>query len=136
MAKPDPDFLTQVVLDAVFSSDQEVADKYRISPRTVRNYRKAIQDQPELAALFLHKKALREQAWANEIPQAVRAGLEWLGKSIPSLSPSAENVYAVTGAVKILAEIDLSSKLIQDRLDRIVRQLPPPGSQRNEDEDA
>lgn len=132
MAKPDPDFLTQVVLDAVFSSDQEVADKYRISPRTVRNYRKAVQEQPELAALFLHKKSLREQAWAHEIPQAVKAGLEWLGKSIPTLEPSPENVYAVTGAVKILAEIDLSSKLIQDRLDRIVRQLPPPG--RKDDE--
>ena len=118
MAKPNADFVAQVVLDAIYDHDDRVAKRYGISKRTITNYRALVRDDDVYAAVFAHKKKLREDDWVKDIPAAIAAGLEWLRNKLPSVEATPEGVHAVAGAVKLLAEVDLTNRVITDRMNR------------------
>lgn len=134
MAKTNPDFIAQVVLDSMYASDEEVARKHNISMRTVRNYRKLVEADSGVAAVFQLKKMKSDEAWAHQIPGALRAVLKWVEDSMPSMPPTPDTLHAAAGAAKLLSEIEMTRRIIDDRLSKRLPPLLPDSTDKKKDE--
>lgn len=112
-----PELAATVLVEAAYSSDKEAAKKYGITERTIRNWKKRLDTDPDFSVLFQNKRQVFEATWADEAPEALKAGIEFLkhaalqAKKINSSKP--ELIHAVAGSTKILFEI-LAVKQVLD----------------------
>lgn len=112
----DLDRLAMILVEASFFGDRRAAEKWGITARTVHNYRKRLNTDAEFSKLFNLKRQEYQQDWIEDIPATVRNGIQWLSQAFNKLEPTAENVHAITGAIKILTEIGLTKELVDARL--------------------
>jgi hypothetical protein len=121
MAAPTVDLerASLILVEAMFYGDKRAAKKWQIAPVTVERYRKRLNTDSELKALVVKKRREYEQDWVKDIPIAVRGGIQWLSQAFLDLEPTAENVHAVAGAIKLLTEIGLTKELIDARLGKL-----------------
>ena len=112
----DLDRVALILVEAAFFGDKATISRWGISRRTVYNYRQLLTANDDLAHKFTIKKREFESKWADEIPIAVKKGIRFILDSFDKLEPTAENLYAVTGAVKVLTEIGLTKEIIDARL--------------------
>lgn len=116
--RSDPDRVAMILVDAFLYGDENAAKKYLIQPRTIRNYRKLTESDPEIAKSYLSKKQILIDKWADEIkvdniPIAIQESVDYLRRAYRELPATAENVHAVTGSLKILAEIQLTKEVLE-----------------------
>ena len=112
----DYDRVTSILVEALFFGDARTAKRWGITRQTVINYRNRLEEDSELLRSFTLKKQAFEDNWASEIPAAVKAGIHYLLEAFGKLEYNAENMYAITGAIKILAEMGLTKDIIDARL--------------------
>jgi hypothetical protein len=116
------EFAAAVLVEAMFTTNLKAAEKYDIDDRTIRNYRAKLAEDPKLYALFVEKKAEFDRAWAEELPGALRKGVRMLSACVeaasadPLIKKSPQVIEAVTGVVKMLAEVQIVSRMIDARL--------------------
>lgn len=115
MSRLDYDRVATILVDALYKGDDHAANAWGITKRTIRNYRQRLREDEALSAIFLEKKLLAEQAWADDLPAAIREGIDYLRKAPRHLDYTPDNVHAVTGAVKILAELDIVRTVLNAR---------------------
>ena len=123
MSRLDYDRVATILVDALYRGDDYAAGAWGVTKRTIRNYRTRLRGDADLSAVFLEKKQLKESAWADDLPPAIREGIEYLRKAPRHLEYTAENVHAVTGSVKILAELDIVRTVLNARYAEL-RQSP------------
>src|SRR3990172_2646142 len=116
LTKVDYPRIALILVEALFFWDVRTAKRWGITNRTIINYRYRLDEDQELASLFAIKRKDFEDSWAAEIPMAVRAGIHYLLEAFGKLEYNAENMYAITGAIKILAEMGLTKDIIDARL--------------------
>lgn len=108
-----------VLLDAIALGDTKAAEKWDVSTRSIRGWRKRLEGDSVFAAFFLKKKEMWEKGWAHEIPGAIRSAIAYLSDSCRNASPgNAEVMKEANNMVKILAEVEMSKAVIDARLSR------------------
>lgn len=112
----DLDRVAQILVEAVFYGDKRASERWSISTRTIERYRERLNEDVGLSEIVAIKKREFEKDWATEIPAAIRSGIRFLLDATKDLQPTSENIYAVTGMVKVLTEIGLTKEIIDARL--------------------
>jgi len=108
--------------EAVHTTDRQACERYGISERTMRRWRKALASDDELAAFVRAKKAAFDAAWAESLPPALRNSLEFIAgacakaKDDPNAYCSPLLISAVAAAMKLCAEVYYTGKVIDARL--------------------
>ncbi|HYE75642.1 MAG TPA: hypothetical protein VEF04_20025 [Blastocatellia bacterium] len=116
------DFWAQVIIEAAFTTDALVCQKYAISERGLRKWRKTFADgsDAEFTALCRTKKAVFDARWAENCSPALTAGINFLADAARSAGePQKKNpafIAAIAGAVKIVADVKLTSSVIDARI--------------------
>lgn len=111
------EFASIVLVEAAFFGDKPTAAKYGVSLRSIHNYRKRLNEDTKLAELFRIKKDQMEQEWAEEMPAAIRASIEFLRKAATEAKTTDPDViHAIAGALKILSDVAMTKKVIDARL--------------------
>ncbi len=114
-----------VLLEAMFTTDAIASEKYGISIRSVQRWRQKLgEGDPELVSLVAAKKALLDAEWAGQLPKILRQGFDALGKCYEAIQadPEAQKspvvIHALAGALRICAEVLLTGKMIDAKLNR------------------
>lgn len=112
--------IAEILVDASVSrDDRKTAERFQVSDRTIRNYRRQLETDAELAALFRQKRAQVSEGWANEVPGALREAVGFLRRAAEKGDCTNPNmVHAVAGAMKLLSEVSATWKLLDVRMAR------------------
>ncbi|GGR31378.1 hypothetical protein [Deinococcus ruber] len=116
MASPKRDNAkaARVLVDAALHGDRTTCERHKITDRTLRRYRQALDEDSELSALYAQlSKLVSTQNWADELNTSLTGLIRKLGSMVQELPGStAENISAVTGAIKVLSEIALTREVL------------------------
>lgn len=115
--KIDLDFAAQVLVDAAMLGDEAAAQRHKISDETVSRYRKLSQSDENLWKLVALKKRTAESQWADGLAGAIKGQIEFLQRAAQAADASDPHaIHAMAGSLKILADIALTSRMIDARL--------------------
>ncbi|GGN44187.1 hypothetical protein [Deinococcus daejeonensis] len=116
MASPKRDNAraARILVDAALFGDRKACETHKITDRTLRNYRAALDSDTELSALYAQLSSLvTTQTWAGELNSTLTTLIRKLGGMTQELPGStAENIGAVTGAIKVLSEIAITREVL------------------------
>lgn len=116
------EYAAAVLIEALFSSDDEACKRHGCTIRSLQNYRKRLSTDPELVEVFAKKKELFDQAWADRLPVALCKSLEFLTEAAdearrdPTYRKNPAVIQAIAGSMKLIADVLLTSKIINARL--------------------
>jgi transposase-like protein len=112
--------IAEILIDAYISrDDRKTAERYGITDRTLRNWRKQLETDAELSALFREKKSRASEGWANEVPGALRAAVGFIRTAAEKGDPTdPAMLHSVAGAMKLLSEVSATWKLLDARMAR------------------
>lgn len=111
------DRAAMILVEAAYYGDKKTAEKHGISERTISNYRSRLAEDGELSVFFHIKKQEFEDKWADELPAAIRAGIQYLAKAANEADPKdPKAIYSIAGALKILADVALTKKVLDARI--------------------
>lgn len=111
--------IAEVLVAAFLNGDRKTAERYGVTDRTLRNWRKLLDTDPKLSELFRAKKAQASEGWADEVPGAIRASVTFLRRAAEEGDPTnPDMVHSVAGAMKLLSETAATWKLLDARLAR------------------
>jgi predicted transcriptional regulator len=114
MSKFKPELAAAALVEAAYTTDKEAAKKYGVTERTIRNWKKRLDNDPVFSRIFQDKRAQFEKSWADEAPDALKAGIQFLKKAAQQADPKKPDViHSVAGAVKIIFEV-LAVKQVLD----------------------
>jgi hypothetical protein len=65
-----------ILVDAAYLGDEAAAKKWKITPRTIFNYRERLRSDPKLSELFSRKRSSAEGNWISELRRALTATLQ------------------------------------------------------------
>lgn len=111
-----------VLLEAAYTTDEVACAKYGISVRTLQRWRKDLLTNDELAGFVATKKEILNAAWADELPIALKKGIQLIGecsdaiRSDPRMMKNPQVLSAVAGAMKLCAEVLMTNKVIDARI--------------------
>lgn len=111
-------FAASVLLEAVYTSDNDACAKYGISTRTLRSYRRKLQEDAEFAAIFHTKEDEMNKAWAGDFIIPLRKGAQFLLEAFEACRADKQYIknpvviQAVAEAVRLCADVVLTSKAI------------------------
>jgi hypothetical protein len=125
--------IAQILVESAFSSDAIIAHRYSLTVRTIRAYRKRLDDDPQLSDLFQEKVRTYENNWAAQLAQAQLAGYQALQSMFQSamvltrkvedgeLSPEmisgiAELILAIGNALAAAGQVAITKEVIDERL--------------------
>jgi len=111
------DQIAQILVEAAYRGDKEVANKYKIGQRTLYRWRDLAENRPLLTKLISQKKLAFERGWADEAASALKASLEFLkaaAQKADKTDPAA--IHAVAGAAKIASELLITREVLDARL--------------------
>lgn len=117
----------EVLVDSISMGEVKAAEHHGISRRTINNYQSRLKSDRKLSQLFAEKKAARNAAWAEHIPDALESTLNFLKRAGEQADPSdPEAIHAVAGAFKLVAEIGILRDVVNARFgvptdDRAIR---------------
>jgi len=119
MAKPkrDNERAARALADAALLGDRKACEKHAITDRTLRNYRAALQTDPELSWLFQTAcTELTRRHWAEELNDTLNAATQKLKALILNAhSTDPETITAITQAVLGMAELALTRDILATR---------------------
>ena len=118
LSRPFPyDKASSALVDAIFMGDRAAAQKWEVSTRTVEEWRSRLHTDEKLQAEFKRKKRLRENAWATEIPETIKAGLKFIKDATSHCDPAdPDAVKAIASSLKILLDVDLTKQVLDAKL--------------------
>ncbi len=96
--------------------DEQVAKRHGIQRRTIRNYRNRLDHDEELARIFQEKRAKVADSWAEDLPHAIKAGIQFLQRAHNELDPKdPDSVRSAAGSLKILTDVAATWKILDAR---------------------
>lgn len=126
----DKEKIVLILVEAFLEGDGKIAEKYGITTRTIRNYRKKLETDNELSQIFLKKKTEVEKDWMHSIAPAIRSSIKFLETASREADPKdAQVISSVTSALKVLSEVQMTSELIDVRISQQNRQNNQPNRQ-------
>lgn len=70
-----------ILVDALYLGDQTAAEKWKVTSRTLRNYRERLATDPVFSAIFHEKRQASGALWAADLARALSAGIRPLTES-------------------------------------------------------
>jgi 3-phosphoglycerate kinase len=108
--------VAQIVVEAMFTSVRDAANKYGIAERTIERWRDKVEINPHLSRLVEIKKRAFQRRWVEEAGAFISQGFAYLHKAANSQNLSAEMIHAIAGAMKIASEIVTIREVLDARL--------------------
>lgn len=107
MASPkfDRERALRVLVDAAQMGDRQAAERWKVSEKTVRNYRQRLSGDPSLAEAFRVKNAEVSEDWRRERLDFLRFGIGKLKQLVEQATPA--QIRDVAGAVKIVGDLEV-----------------------------
>jgi predicted regulator of amino acid metabolism with ACT domain len=106
-----------VLCDAVILGDRKAADKWDISLRTICNWRDRLENDEKLRNLMQEYREKQTEKWLEDMPIAMSAIVQFFLTAAQELSPGkADDVNAVVAVFEALADVELTRKIIAQRL--------------------
>lgn len=113
-------------MDAAYLGDEEAAKKWKITTRTIFNYRKMLKTDIKLSDLFRSKRAAAEGSWVSELKRALTATLRKATMIVECIEPvevvetelgqeqqvNVKALRTLIGAGKDLGEIALALEVL------------------------
>lgn len=119
METPKLEQIALILAEAIHARDDKAtAQKHGKSLRTLQRWREKADADPALAQLVAEKLALLDQRWAEKIPSAMEAALDYIERACRSTQIDSSMLYSVTGALKVISEIQMARRMIDARLNR------------------
>lgn len=118
VARRDNHQAARALADAVLTSDRTAAGKHKITTRTLRRYREALHDDPELSATF--RTALDQlltKSWADELDAGLQEIIRQLRTRTETLPKSVDGYIAIVEAAKALGEIAVAREVLSAAAD-------------------
>ncbi|WP_295821719.1 hypothetical protein [uncultured Deinococcus sp.] len=116
MASPKRDNAkaARALVDAALLGDAQACASHGIALRTLQNYRKLLETDDELARFYAElSRTVTTQNWANELNVTLTTAIRKQGDLIRGITTSsADNISAVTGAIKALSEIAITRDVL------------------------
>lgn len=117
-----PEIAAAALLTAAYANDEEACKKYGVSLRSLQNWRRRLAEDQEFADFFTKKNAEASKKWAEELPVALTQSLRFLGEAAdaarkdPMYVRNPMVIQAVAGAMKLIADVLLTSRVLDARL--------------------
>lgn len=117
-----PEIAAAVLLTAAYANDEDACKKYGVSIRSLQNWRRRLIEDDEFALFFATKNAEASKKWADELPIALNKSLKFLGEAADAARLDRNHrmnpmvIQAVAGAMKLIADVHLTSRVIDARL--------------------
>ena len=106
-----------VLYDATLMSDRQACERWGIARSTLKSYRRRWATHPDLQAKLDEYRERRAQAWAERLPEALEQAVLFSHRAARQADPAApEAIREVTRAVQVLSEVDLTHKVMQQRM--------------------
>ncbi|WP_019585251.1 hypothetical protein [Deinococcus apachensis] len=104
----------RALVDAALLGDATACTKHEITLRTLQRYRAALDDDEELSSFYSQlSRAVTTQNWAQELNITLVTLVRRQEEIARDLrNPTAENLSAITGAIKALAEIAITREVL------------------------
>lgn len=112
------DFAAEVLIAAVYASDDEACGKYGISLRTLQNYRKRLISDGKLAECFATRKTKLDEEWIDDFVAPLKQGALVIKECFEEIrrNPRAKLnpmlIDAVSNALRTCADIKLTALAI------------------------
>lgn len=138
MPKPtfDSQLAASILVEAVFHGDTATAEKFGITTRTIRNYRKRLLENPDFSADLAErvkhaKNTLLSRTWAENLDLALNRTIVKMLEAVegqPEYIPEA--LEAITGAFSALSEFALAREVlgVADRKQNAAAEAPGRGA--------
>lgn len=115
------DRAAKILCDAVLMGDREAAEKWKTTIRTIQRYRIRLETDDKLRRMVAKLQSLQDKDWASEIPGVLAEGMAFLRAAFVDNrhhggTLAADNIDSLTHAIEALADIDMTRKLIAERL--------------------
>ena len=112
-----PELAATVLIEAAYTTDEKAAEKFGVSIRSLPNWRNKLESDQAFATIFHYKKEQFEAGWAQDLPIAIKAAIEFLKRSAQEADHKKPDViYSIAGGLKILADIQTTKDLLDARL--------------------
>lgn len=108
-ASTDPEYVSNVLVDALALGDVAAAKRWKIDPRTVRRYRVRQRTDTVLAALVKEKSAEVSHDLAVLRVAFLREALAAARDKLPTAT-----LYETAGAIKIVGELHQTAMMVGD----------------------
>jgi hypothetical protein len=115
-AKFKPERAAAILVEAAFTSDEKAARHWDVSVRSLLNWRNRLDEDPEFAAIFHHKKEIFEANWSLDLLPAMYSAIDYLKRASAETTYSPEYIHAVAGGLKILSDVRVTKEVIDARL--------------------
>ena len=107
----------RVIVEAVVHGDTVAAERNGVSTQSIRRWRKAMADDPELSMVVAHTRARASAEWAEKLDSALSASCDFIERAAEVLDPAdAGAVRAMTKALGTLAEVQQRKRILDERL--------------------
>ena len=106
----DADRAAKILVDAAAIGDRKAAEKWKVSERTIRNYRVALKKDANLAASYRENATEADRSWHLIRNRFLRDVTEHLRELC--LSASSEQIADVRAAIKDIGELDLAREAL------------------------
>ena len=76
-----------ILIDAAYLGDEVAAKNWKVSTRTIENYRARLKEDPKLSELFHRKRAVAEVGWVSRLKRTMGAILDKATLIVESIEP-------------------------------------------------
>ena len=120
--KSNRELAAVALVEAAFKTDAEACGKFGISLRTLQRYRRQLQEDPELAGIVATKKALLDREWRDDLVKAMRGAASFIfeaaetARTDEKCKTNPDMIAAMAGALKLCADVHLTSKVLDAQL--------------------
>jgi hypothetical protein len=108
--------ISQILVEAMFTSEQNTANKYGIAVRTINRWQEKALIDLELSKLIEIKKRMYYRRWVDKAGAALDHGIEYISRAMQTQTVTPEMLHAAAGALKIISEIITLREVLDARL--------------------
>lgn len=108
-----------VLVDALYHGDPAAGDKWEVSTRAIRYWRRMLWDDTELQKEFNRVREQFEAEWAGDSAKAQKMAIGYIGRAAAQRFYHPEYIDAVAGAFQVLHEAELDKQMIDMRREQM-----------------
>lgn len=103
-----------ILAECDFYEDKQVAKRWGIETRSIRNYRARLTEDEHLVSLYQQKKQLLVSGWQQDVTKCLNITLQKLTELILDRDSEPKRITALTNAVKVVGELKIAADVLND----------------------
>ena len=116
-----------ILIDAAFFGDTRASERWGLTTRTIRNYWTRLETDGAFSDYFRIALIERKENWADRLTPAILAAIDYIEEALRKMDKrNPQALEAVTKALLTLADVQLTTRMLDARLDGQAGPPPPP----------